>query len=240
MYCNFQILEEKLSSQRKILIDKQITINNLESEKSDHFKEYTEKDGLIYELKFQNEKIEKEYDEISVRYDRATKEIKKLTLELELKPEKPPPTPPPPPPPPPPPRLCNIFNRKKNRSISLSRIENHSTRKKNVPMVLNKDILDAIRNRKYKLKPVENLNSDDLLSRVDEQCTSNLNLTRGRRMFHSMKQFPNMYTKDFSSMGYDNDLSFKGNIIANILKRRVSMEYMNESDDTEDENFTFL
>jgi hypothetical protein len=196
---------------------------------------------LIYDLKIQNEKIENEYDEISVRYDRATKEIKKLTLELELKPERPPPTPPPPPPPPPPPRLCNLFNRKKNRSISLSKIDNSSARKKNVPMVLNTDILDAIRNRKYKLKPVESIDRNDLLSRVDAQCTSNLNLTRGRRMFHSMKQFPSMYKKDlqYSSMGYSDDLSLKGNIIANILKRRVSMEYMNESDDTEDENFTF-
>ena len=127
----------------------------------------------------------------------------------------------------------------KNRSISLSRIQNGSTRNKNVPMVLNKDILDAIRNRRYKLKHVDNDTSSNSFSPIDASSTSNMNLIRGRRMYHSMKQFPNMHAKDskYFPSAYSDEI--KGNIIANILRRRVSMEYMNDSDDTEDESLTF-
>ena len=58
-----------------------------------------------------------------------------------------------------------------------------------------------------------------------------------------MKQFPNNVSKEFyySKGRHVDDLSHNGNIIARILKRRVSMEYMNESDDdAEDENGSFL
>lgn len=58
--------------------------------------------------------------------------------------------PPPPPPPPPPPSLFRFLHFKKPRSKSMSRIEG---RRK--PMVLNDQILDAIRNKKYSLRKVE-------------------------------------------------------------------------------------
>ena len=228
-----QTLDEKISTQRKILIDKQIRINDLESEQS---KLITEYENSIFDLKTKKEKVDLEYDEISIRYDKATKEIQKLNKELEFKI----PPPPPPPPPPTPPRLCNLLNKfgKKNRSVSLSRLESGSVRQKrtNVPMVLNKDILDSIRNRKYKLKPVAVTNKPP----VNHSKDNPIYLARGRRMYHSMKHFPNTYNNEFKSLdsGF-NQNSDRGCIIANILKRRVSMEYINDSDDDEDDKFSF-
>ena len=60
-------------------------------------------------------------------------------------------------------------------------------------------------------------------------------------MYHSMKHFPNTY--NIESKYSKDDLSEidsnRGCIIANILKRRVSMEYVNDSDDAEDDTFSF-
>ena len=107
-------------------------------------------------------------------------------------------------------------------------------KKVNIPMVLNKDILDSIRNRKYTLKPV----AVCVKSPVNYSPRKTLNLTRGRRMYHSMKQFPNNYDFKISNDG-SKEFSNRGCIIANILKRRVSMEYINDSDDAEDDTFSF-
>ena len=114
-------------------------------------------------------------------------------------------------------------------------------------MVLNKDILDAIRNQKYKLKsvhtkvpqtvnyPASNITND----------TPTFDLSRGRRMYRSMHRYParSLGAKgfDYKKGSCDDFACARGSIIANILRRRVSMEYMNESDDAEDEeHFSFL
>ena len=107
-------------------------------------------------------------------------------------------------------------------------------KKVNIPMVLNKDILDTIRNRRYTLKPV----AVCMKPPANNPSRKPLSLTRGRRMYHSMKHFPNTY--DFKlSNDESNEFSNRGCIIANILKRRVSMEYVNDSDDAEDDTFSF-
>ena len=76
------MLEEKLSTQRKILIDKQILINTLETEREQFITTITERDGLIDSLRSEKLCIEKEYDELATRYERSTKEIKDLQLEI--------------------------------------------------------------------------------------------------------------------------------------------------------------
>jgi len=80
--------------------------------------------------------------------------LTRLENEVSLKPE----VPPPPPPPPPPKSLFshiknNIKIRKSKRAASVPNI-NSSSATGSSPMKLNNDTLDAIKNRRYQLRPV--------------------------------------------------------------------------------------
>ncbi len=112
-----------------------------------------QQEGILREMTDCKEIMMAELREIKEKHEKSAKEVDRLQKELTMKPEIPPP------PPPPPPTFFRFLSwrsgdssKRASRSKSMSRIEGRNRK----PMVLNDEILDAIRNRKYSLKKVPN------------------------------------------------------------------------------------
>ena len=104
----------------------------------------------LAEMRKYREIVLKELATTRAKLEKSQKENDRLKAELREKDDQAVQPVPPPPPPPPPTSLFRFLHFKKPRSKSMSRIE---CRRK--PMVLNDQILDAIRNKKYSLRKVE-------------------------------------------------------------------------------------
>ena len=146
---------------------------------SDFLKQKAEHQDLaLAEMRKYREIVLKELSNTRIKLEKALKENDRLQTELKSFEKKDPhvrfkPAPPPPPPPPPP-SLFRFLPFKKPRSKSMSRIE---CRRK--PMILNDDILDAIRNKKYSLRKVEPPDLGPLkIVTVDNQSATNRMLAR--------------------------------------------------------------
>ena len=147
---------------------------------SDFLKQKAEHQDLaLAEMRKYREIVLKELSNTRIKLEKALKENDRLQTELKSAFEKKDPhvrfkPAPPPPPPPPPPSLFRFLPFKKPRSKSMSRIE---CRRK--PMILNDDILDAIRNKKYSLRKVEPPDLGPLkIVTVDNQSATNRMLAR--------------------------------------------------------------
>ena len=146
---------------------------------SDFLKQKAEHQDLaLAEMRKYREIVLKELSNTRIKLEKSLKENDRLQSELESIEKKEvrfKPAPPPAPPPPPPPSLLRFLpNFKKPRSKSMSRIE---CRRK--PMLMNDDILDAIRNKKYSLRKVEPPDLGPLkILTVDNQTISNRMLAR--------------------------------------------------------------
>ncbi|XP_040568663.1 uncharacterized protein [Lepeophtheirus salmonis] len=145
-----------------------------------------EKKALEYEVNLeilikQRGSLQEEIQDLQKKNDKLLKEVEGLYTEIERKPE----IPPPPPPPPPPPKFKLNFWKpsKKQRSKSLNRVEDLRIMERNphAPMVLNSDILDAIKNRRYSLKhvdPIKEKEKQRLLRKESDQYYSEFDIAK--------------------------------------------------------------
>lgn len=135
------------------------------------------------ELKKERIQLQESIKELENKNAKLLKELETLRTSMDRTPE----LAPPPPPPPMPPKFRLHFWKpttnggltKKSRSKSLSRVEDFKRKRNpNAPMVLNDAILDAIRNRRYSLRHVDDAderkksmirqrqNSDDNIAKI--------------------------------------------------------------------------
>ena len=132
------------------------------------------------ELKKERLQLQESLEELDAKNSKLLKELESMRLSIEQKPEM---APPPPAPPMPKFRLhfwkpTNGVVTKKSRSKSLNRVEDFKKKRNpNAPMVLNSDILDAIKNRRYSLRHVDDAD-ERRKSLVKNQYHSDANLAQ--------------------------------------------------------------
>ena len=140
-----------------------------------HCAKIGEQESIILRLKGERDRAQIQLAETTAKLERVQREVEELRLEIERTPEQPPPPPTPPPPPSKPLFRFLPWRGGKNsenpkiRSKSMSKIDDIKSHRSK-PMVLNDDILDAIRNRRYSLRHVGPM---ALVSRDDISCVEN-------------------------------------------------------------------
>lgn len=152
------VLEEKLRALQKLLATRDHHFHYLERANAMLERHSEGQERIVKEVRAKWDQLFRDLNETQAKYEKALREIQQLQVELERKSERPPA--PPAPPPPPPPSLFRFLSwklEKCRKSTSMSRIDDICGAR---PMVLNDDILDAIRNRRYSLKHVEDDGQD--------------------------------------------------------------------------------